>query len=149
MKQRVGIFSLTMNLKILTISCVNIKQNNFTTMKSHNISLLSSLVLIVMSAWGYLSSETPSVTALIPLFFGVILIICYPGIKKENKIIAHIAVSLTLLVFLALFMPLKGAFGREDNGAVLRIFLMISGAAISLFGFIKSFINARKAKENN
>ena len=118
-------------------------------MKSHNISLLSSLVLIVMSAWGYLSSETPSVTALIPLFFGVILIICYPGIKKENKIIAHIAVSLTLLVFLALFMPLKGAFGREDNGAVLRIFLMISGATISLFGFIKSFINARKAKENN
>ena len=118
-------------------------------MKSHNISLLSSLVLIVMSAWGYLSSETPSVTALIPLFFGVILIICYPGIKKENKIIANIAVSLTLLVFLALFMPLKGAFGREDNGAVLRIFLMISGATISLFGFIKSFINARKAKENN
>ena len=46
-------------------------------------------------------------------------------------------------------MPLKGAFGRGDNGAVLRIFLMISGAAISLFGFIKSFINARKAKENN
>ena len=57
-------------------------------MKSHNISLVSSLVLIVMSTWGYLSSETPSVTALIPLFFGVILILCYPGINKENKIYA-------------------------------------------------------------
>ena len=118
-------------------------------MKSHNISLVSSLVLIIMSAWGYLSSETPSVTALIPLFFGVILILCYPGIKKENKIIAHIAVTLTLVVFLALFMPLKGAFGRGDNGAVLRIFLMITGSAISLFGFVKSFISARKARENN
>ena len=74
---------------------------------------------------------------------------CYPGIKKENKIIAHIAVTLTLVVFLALFMPLKGAFARGDNGAVLRIFLMITGAAFSLFGFIKSFINARKARENN
>ena len=118
-------------------------------MKSHNISLVSSLVLIIMSAWGYLSSETPSVTALIPLFFGVILTLCYPGIKKENKIIAHIAVTLTLVVFLALFMPLKGAFGRGDNGAVLRIFLMITGSAISLFGFVKSFISARKARENN
>ena len=57
--------------------------------------------------------------------------------------------TLTLLVFLALFMPLKGAFAREDNGAVLRIFLMITGSAISLFGFVKSFISARKARENN
>ena len=118
-------------------------------MKSHNISITSSLILIAMSAWGYLSSETPSVTALIPLFFGVILLLCFPGIKKENKIVAHIAVTLTLLVFLALFMPLKGAFGREDNGAVLRISLMIAGSAFSLFGFIKSFIAARKARENS
>ena len=50
---------------------------------------------------------------------------------------------------LSLFMPLKVAFGRGDNGAVLRIFLMITGAAFSLFSFIKSFINARKARENN
>ena len=92
-------------------------------MKSHNISLISSFLLITMSGWGYLSSETPSVTALIPLFFVVILLLCYPGIKKENKIISHIAVTLTLLVFLALFMPLKGALGREDNGAFLRISL--------------------------
>ena len=46
--------------------------NNLINMKSHNISLISSLILITMSGWGYLSSETPSVTALIPLFFGVI-----------------------------------------------------------------------------
>ena len=46
-------------------------------------------------------------------------------------------------------MPLKGAFGREDNGAVLRISLMIAGSAFSLFGFIKSFIAARKARENS
>ena len=72
-------------------------------MKSHNISLISSLILITMSGWGYLSSETPSVTALIPLFFGVILLFCYPGIKKENKIIAHIAVTLTSTCFSSSF----------------------------------------------
>ena len=38
---------------------------------------------------------------------------------------------------------------REDNGSVLRISLMIIGSGISLFGFIKSFITARKARENS
>ena len=66
-----------------------------------------------MSGWGYLSSASPSPTALIPLFFGVALLLCYPGIKKENKIIAHVAVLLTLIVLVALFMPLKGAIGIE------------------------------------
>ena len=118
-------------------------------MKSHNISLLNCIILITMSGWGYLSSETPSVSALIPLFFGVVLLLCYQGIKKENKIIAHIAVTLTLLIFLALFMPLNKAFIYGKNGAVLRISLMIIASGISLFGFIKSFIAARKARENS
>tara|TARA_Y100000385_G_C12812515_1_gene516711 strand:+ start:252 stop:608 length:357 start_codon:yes stop_codon:yes gene_type:complete len=118
-------------------------------MKSHNISLLNSLILITISGWGYLSSETPSVTALIPLFFGLILLLCYQGVKKENKIIAHIAVTLTLLIFLALFMPLKNAFILGKNGAVLRLSLMIIASGISLFGFIKSFIAARKSKKNS
>ena len=78
-------------------------------MKSHNISLISSLILITMSGWGYLSSETPSVTDIDTIIFWSNSTILLSWYKKENKIIAHIAVTLTLLVFLALFMPLKGA----------------------------------------
>jgi peptidoglycan/LPS O-acetylase OafA/YrhL len=115
-------------------------------MKAHTTSLISSVLLIAMSSWGYLSSETPSITALIPLFFGVILIFCYPGIKNENKIIAHVAVLLTLIVLVALFMPLKGAFGRDDSMAIVRISVMLIGSAMSLTAFIKSFIAARKNK---
>lgn len=115
-------------------------------MKAHTTSLISSVLLIAMSAWGYLSSATPSITALIPLFFGVALIFCYPGIKNENKIIAHVAVLLTLIVLVALFMPLKGAFGRDDSMAIIRISIMLIGTAMSLTGFIRSFIVARKNK---
>ena len=116
-------------------------------MKAHTISLISSVVLIVMSAWGYLSSDSPSLTALIPLFFGVVLLACYPGIKSENKIIAHVAVLLTLIVLVALFMPLKGAIGRDDSMAVVRIVIMISGTSLSMVAFVKSFIAARKNKQ--
>lgn len=115
-------------------------------MKAHTMSLVSSLILIIMSGWGYLSSASPSPTALIPLFFGVALLLCYPGIKKENKIIAHIAVLLTLIVLVALFMPLKGAFGRDDSMAIIRISVMIIGSAMSMTAFIRSFIAARKNK---
>ncbi len=116
-------------------------------MKAHTISLISSVVLIVMSAWGYLSSDSPSLTALIPLFFGVVLLACYPGIKSENKIIAHVAVLLTLIVLVALFMPLKGAIDRDDSMAVVRIVIMISGTSLSMVAFVKSFIAARKNKQ--
>ena len=115
-------------------------------MKAHKISLLNSVILISMSIWGYFSSENPSITALIPLFFGVVLLLCYPGVKSENKIIAHIAVLFTLVVLLALFMPLKGAFGREDSMAVLRIIIMIAASTLSMVAFVQSFIAARKNK---
>jgi len=115
-------------------------------MKAHIISLVNSVVLISMSVWGYLSSETPSVTALIPLFFGVGIFLCYVGVKKENKAIAHISVLLTLIVLVALFMPLKGAFGREDSMAIFRIVVMILSSALSMVAFVRSFIAARKKR---
>ena len=72
---------------------------------------------------------------------------CYPGIKSENKIIAHVAVLLTLVVLLALFMPLKGAFGRDDSMAVVRILIMIAGSGLAMVAFVRSFIAARKHKQ--
>ena len=116
-------------------------------MKAHNVSLVNSVILIAMSAWGYLASEAPSITALIPLFFGVILLLCYQGVKKQNKVIAHVAVLLTLVVLVALFMPLKGAIGRSDTEATVRVALMIVTSALSMVYFIKSFIDARKDKK--
>ena len=118
-------------------------------MNAYKPSLINALVLISLSLWGYFSSATPSVTALIPTFVGVALLFCSKGVKSENKVIAHIAVVLTLLILAGLVMPLKGALGREDNVAIFRIVVMIASTIFAMVYFIKSFKDARKKRENS
>ncbi|MEM8776366.1 MAG: hypothetical protein AAGF53_15125, partial [Pseudomonadota bacterium] len=74
-------------------------------MKAHTASLLNAIVLIIFSSWSYFASGMVSLTALIPAAFGLILLGCYSGVKVENKVIAHIAVLCTFIIFVALFMP--------------------------------------------
>ena len=116
-------------------------------MKAYISSLINAISLLVMSLWGYFSSETPSVTALIPTAIGVILILCNYGVKKENKIIAHVAVLLTLIILFGLIKPLIGAFERVDINAILRVVIMIITTIFALVVFVKSFIEARKKRE--
>ena len=115
-------------------------------LKPHVASLVNAVVLIVMSGWAYLVSAAPSTTMLIPAFFGVALIACAPGVKADNRIVAHVAVLLTALIFLALFMPLSGAFGRGDPVAIFRTSAMSLTTAVALYAFIRSFIEARRAR---
>jgi len=114
--------------------------------KPHVVSLVNAVVLIAMSGWAYLVSTSPSTTMLIPAFFGAALLACLPGVKAESKLVAHIAVGLTLLIFLALFMPLSGAFGRGEPLAIFRTSAMSLTTAVALYAFVKSFIDARRAR---
>ena len=116
-------------------------------MKAPQANLLNAAVLIIMSLWGYFSSDTPSMTALIPTIAGVLLLLMYNGIKTENKVIAHIAVVLTLLVIIALIKPLTGAFGRSDTFAMVRIGVMMLTGILAMVAFVKSFKAARLARE--
>ncbi len=113
-------------------------------MKAHTASLINAIALIVLGAWGYFSSETPSATAFIPVIGGIILLVLNNGIKRENKIVAHVAVLLTLILLFGLFMPLKGALGRSDTGAIIRVGIMIITTIMAMIYFVKSFIDARK-----
>ncbi|MEM0925849.1 MAG: hypothetical protein AAGJ83_07415, partial [Planctomycetota bacterium] len=61
-------------------------------MTAANVSLLNAVTLIAIGLFGYLASEDPSVTALILVVFGAMLLACNPGIRRKNKLIAHIAV---------------------------------------------------------
>lgn len=115
-------------------------------MKPYVSSFINALALILLGSWSYFGSDTRSVTALIPVFVGIILLILNSGIKKENKIIAHIAVVLTLLVFIGLFKPLSGAISRESTISIVRIMLMILFSVYALITFVQSFIQARKNK---
>ena len=107
-------------------------------MKAHIASLINAVVLIALSLWGYFSSETPSMTALIPTAIGAALLLLNPGVKKENKVIAHIAVVLTLLALLGLIMPLFGALERGDYMAVLRVAIMLLFTTIAMISIIRS-----------
>lgn len=112
--------------------------------KPYIASLVNALTLIVFGIWGYFASTTPSFTAFIPVTFGILLLMVNRGLKKENKAIAHIAVLLTLLVFIGLFKPLVGSIDRTDNTAIIRVIVMMLTSLNALATFIKSFIDARK-----
>ncbi len=119
-------------------------------MKTYQANLLNVLTLISMSLWAYFAYEptpekmSPSVTTFIPLVFGVILLLCHSGIKKENKIIAHVAVLVTLLAVVGLTKPLMAAIDADRFMAVFRVGAMILTGTIAMITFIRSFIAARK-----
>lgn len=115
-------------------------------MTAPTASLINAVVLLAFSVWAYLSSENPSITALIPAAIGVLLLACYPGVKNENKVVAHIAVILTAMALIGLFTPLRGALEREDEAAIFRVGAMMATTAIALAFFVKSFIDARRRR---
>jgi hypothetical protein len=115
-------------------------------MKTYFVSLINALILITFGLWGYFGSNNASLTALIPVAVGVLLVLVNPGLRKEKRLESHIAVVLTFLVLLGLVKPLVGALEREDSLAISRVALMMFFTIIALFYFIRSFISVRKKK---
>ena len=118
-------------------------------MNPYKSNLLNSVTLIILGLWSgssflFSCGVEGSMTSLIPLIFGIILLILGRGLRLENKAIAHIVVLLTVIIFFALFMPLKGAIERADNIALIRLSVMLLTSIAALYSFIKSFLNARK-----
>jgi len=111
-------------------------------MKPFQANFINALILIGLGLWGYFSSQNPSPTALIAPIAGVLLLLMTSGVRKENKVVAHIAVVLTLLLFIALFMPLM----KQEGLPKMRIGVMMFSCLVALAVFIKSFIDARKAR---
>tara|TARA_B100001057_G_scaffold151206_1_gene151145 strand:- start:3618 stop:3956 length:339 start_codon:yes stop_codon:yes gene_type:complete len=111
-------------------------------MNTYKANLINSISLIILGVWGYI--EVSSVTALIPTAFGAILLACSGGIKKQNKIIAHIAVLLTLLILFAL-LGMRLPKSLESGGlGLFRVLAMCGTSIIAMIYFVKSFIAARK-----
>lgn len=115
-------------------------------MKPAAASLVNAILLVTLSGWGYLASESPSVTALIPTTFGVVLLLMNPGIRSKNPTVTHAAVLVTLLVLLGLGMPLRGALGRGDAMAIGRVVVMMASTVFAMVVFIRAFIAARRER---
>lgn len=119
------------------------------------ISIVSGILLVVIGAAGYIygmNSGTASVTALIPAFFGIILIACGAiGTVAEGmrKHLMHLAVVVALLGFIltAGRLVMKAATGGlEASPAVLSQGAMAVVCLVFVVLAIRSFAAARSAR---
>ncbi|MCH1485380.1 MAG: hypothetical protein L7T60_04075 [Flavobacteriaceae bacterium] len=111
-------------------------------MKPHKISFVNAITLISFGLWGYIDVDY-SPTALIPVIFGVIILILNPGLKRENKVVAHIVVLLTFLILGGLVKPLMSTLESGNTMGITRVTLMMFSTLMALIVFIKSFIANR------
>lgn len=116
-------------------------------MKTYTLNLINATTLIIMGFWAYFGSETPSITALIPVFAGIILLLFFKGFKSGNKTIAHIVVILTFITLVALIKPLSGALSRNDGMAIFRVLAMIVTGSLAMVFYVKSFIDVRRNRK--
>ena len=66
---------------------------------------------------------------------------------NESTAVAHIAVVLTMVVLIALIMPLSSRLDGSDPLGLARVVTMMLTSALAMFAFIASFRAARKARE--
>ena len=114
--------------------------------KPYQASAINSISLILIGGFGYLQSNSPSPTALIPVFFGAILLIINPKVKKQQKIASHLAVIFTILIFFGLIKPLLGAMNRSNYPSIFRVLTMMISSLFAFISFVKSFIEVRKTR---
>lgn len=106
-------------------------------MQLHTLQKIHSAILISLGLWGYLSSASPSVTALIPVIVGTIILSVNLLVEKENKFRFYLSGVLTFILLVGLIMPLKGAIGRADYLALIRVIIMQLTTLIALFAYVK------------
>jgi uncharacterized membrane protein len=116
------------------------------------LSIAYGVIFILMGLYSYFGISSESVTALIPAFFGVpMLILGWLGLnEKYLKHAMHGAAVLTLLGFagtvggLIKFFKMLGGAEMERPAAITVQAIMAILCLIFLIFAIKSFIDARK-----
>ena len=90
-----------------------------------------------------MDSEGAAITALIPVVFGVLILLMNKGLQNENKTISHIVVLLTVLVLGGLAMPLMRRLSENDIMGITRVALMMATSIFAIYTFVMSFIANR------
>jgi len=118
-------------------------------MKPYQATIFNAAVLVVFGLWAYLNvaAESRSMTILIPVIFGVILALLVSSFKRK-QVVAHAVAGLTLLISIALIMPLIGSIGRDDMVAVFRVGVMMAASLFALVIYVRSFIAVRRARQS-
>lgn len=118
-------------------------------------SIACGALLILVGIIGYiygLMNNSASVTALIPAFFGIVLVILgFLAQTKESlrKHLMHGAVLIALIGFLLTAWRLLSKLSSLTlSAAVISQIAMALICLVFVILCVKSFINARKATEN-
>lgn len=120
-----------------------------------NLSKAVGILLVMLGALGYVTSDGASWTALIPAFVGIpMFLFGYLG-EKENlrKHMMHAAAGLSLLGFLGTVAGIPKTISLVTGGTVERPQAAAVKAAMALIclGYlifaVKSFIDARRARK--
>jgi hypothetical protein len=119
-------------------------------MKIYLISMMNAFVLMTFGLWGYLASETPSLTSLIPVFAGALLLTFVEKLRYGSKSFLRLSLIFTALILIALVKPLTDALSLSDSNAIYRIGFMMVLCAITVGFFVRKYIkvNKKRAKVN-
>jgi hypothetical protein len=119
-----------------------------------NVTIGIAIALIILGLAGYFGTGTPSLTALIPALFGVILLILGALARNPNrrKLAMHIAVVVGLLGFAGavpglLKLPTLLGGGHVDRPPAViaqSVMALLMGIFVALC--VKSFIDARRTR---
>lgn len=116
-----------------------------------NITIVVGLILISLGMGGYFGTGTPSVTALIPAFFGgPILLLGALALKDSlRKHAMHLAVMIGLLGCLGAIANVVRVLMKGDEIKPVAFGMTIAmGVVCGIFVVlcVRSFIQARKAR---
>lgn len=112
---------------------------------------LFGLILIVLGVASYVLTDRTSVTALIPAFFGVVLVICAlvaRSSESARKHAMHAAVAVGLIgAIAALARGVPAALGADSVGPAVMAQLTMGVLLLIYVALgVQSFIAARKAR---
>jgi uncharacterized membrane protein len=116
------------------------------------LTIVYGVIFIIMGLYGYFGISSESITALIPAFFGIpMLVLGWLGLnEKYLKHAMHGAAVLTLLGFagtvggLIKFFKMLGGAELERPAAVIVQAIMAVLCLVFLILAVKSFIDARR-----
>lgn len=121
-------------------------------------AILFGILLIVLGLIGYFSPGTlgeydkVSMTSLIPAFIGAVILACgllvmaKPALRKHAM---HLAALAGVIGFAGGFMPLFRSNFNFDKASAVSGLLMIGLSLLFVVLCVKSFIDARKARQQS
>ena len=112
---------------------------------------LFGLILIVLGVASYVMTGRTSLTAMIPAFFGVVLVICAlvaRSSESARKHAMHAAVAVGMVGMLASLARALPAALRGEASRPAVIAQLIMGALLLVYVAlgVRSFVEARKAR---